>query len=49
MKERMEQMQGEVDRLLEYVRTEARERRQAMERQGALVRMQGGPLAKRNP
>ena len=49
MKEHMEQMQGEVDRLLEYVRTEARERRQAMERQGALVRMQGGPLAKRNP
>jgi MerR family transcriptional regulator/heat shock protein HspR len=49
MKERMEQMQGEVDRLLEYVRTEARERRQAMERQGALVKLQGGPLTKRHP
>ena len=49
MKERMEQMQGEVDRLLEYVRTEARERRQAMERQGALVKLQGGPLTRRHP
>jgi MerR family transcriptional regulator, heat shock protein HspR len=48
MKERMEQMQGEVDRLLEFVRREAQERRQEMERQGALVKMQGGPLAKRN-
>jgi MerR family transcriptional regulator, heat shock protein HspR len=49
MKERMEQMQGEVDRLLEFVRREAQERRQAMERQGALVKLHGGPLAKRNP
>ncbi|HXO40573.1 MAG TPA: helix-turn-helix transcriptional regulator [Thermoanaerobaculia bacterium] len=47
MKERMEQMQGEVDRLLDYVRREAAERRQAMERQGALVKVQGGPLSKR--
>jgi MerR family transcriptional regulator/heat shock protein HspR len=47
MKERMEQMQGEVDRLLDFVRREAAERRQAMERQGALVRVQGGPLTKR--
>jgi MerR family transcriptional regulator/heat shock protein HspR len=47
MKERMEQMQGEVDRLLEFVRREARERREAMERQGALVKVQGGPLIKR--
>jgi MerR family transcriptional regulator/heat shock protein HspR len=47
MKERMEQMQGEVDRLLDYVRREGQERRQAMERQGALVKVQGGPLAKR--
>ena len=49
MKERMEQMQGEVDRLLEYVRREAQERREAMQRQGALVKLQGGPLTKRNP
>jgi MerR family transcriptional regulator/heat shock protein HspR len=48
MKERMEQMQGEVDRLLDYVRREARERREAMERKGALVKLQGGPLIKRN-
>jgi MerR family transcriptional regulator/heat shock protein HspR len=47
MKEHMEQMQGEVDRLLEYVRREARERREAMERQGALVKVQSGPLSKR--
>jgi MerR family transcriptional regulator/heat shock protein HspR len=47
MKEHMEQMQGEVDRLLEYVRREAADRRQAMERQGALVKVQGGPLSKR--
>lgn len=47
MKERMEQMQGEVDRLLDYVRREAKERREAMERQGALVKLQGGPLSKR--
>ncbi len=46
MKERMEQMQGEVDRLLDYVRREGQERRQAMERQGALVKVQSGPLAK---
>ena len=47
MKEHMEQMQGEVDRLLDYVRREARERREALERQGALVKVQGGPLSKR--
>jgi MerR family transcriptional regulator/heat shock protein HspR len=47
MKERMEQMQGEVDRLLDYVRREGQERRQAMERQGALVKVQRGPLARR--
>jgi MerR family transcriptional regulator, heat shock protein HspR len=48
MKERMDQMQGEVDRLLEFVREEARERRLAAERQHALVKMEGGPLAKRS-
>jgi MerR family transcriptional regulator/heat shock protein HspR len=47
MKERMEQMQGEVDRLLDYVRREGQERRQAMERAGALVKVQRGPLARR--
>src|ERR1700730_7790815 len=48
MKEGMEQMQGEVDRLLDYVRREAQERREAMGRQGALVKLQGGPLIKRS-
>jgi MerR family transcriptional regulator, heat shock protein HspR len=49
MKERMEQMQGEVDRLLEYVRREGQERREAMERKGALVKVHSGPLARRTP
>ncbi len=48
MKERMDQMQGEVDRMLEFVRREAEERRAAVERQHALVRIQGGPLARRS-
>ncbi|HET7510163.1 MAG TPA: MerR family transcriptional regulator [Solirubrobacterales bacterium] len=46
MKERMDQMQGEVDRLLDYVKREAQERRQAAERQHALVKVQSGPLTK---
>src|SRR5947199_261417 len=46
MKERMDQMQGEVDRLLEYVKREAQERRMNAERQHALVKVQSGPLTK---
>jgi MerR family transcriptional regulator, heat shock protein HspR len=46
MKERMEQMQGEVDRLLDYIKREARERRTTMERQHALVKIHSGPLTK---
>jgi MerR family transcriptional regulator/heat shock protein HspR len=46
MKERMDQMQGEVDRLLEYVKREALERRMNIERQHALVKVQSGPLTK---
>jgi MerR family transcriptional regulator/heat shock protein HspR len=46
MKERMDQMQGEVDRLLEYVKREAQERRLNVERQHALVKIQSGPLTK---
>jgi MerR family transcriptional regulator/heat shock protein HspR len=46
MKERMEQMQGEVDRLLDFIRREAQERRAAAE-QHALVKIQSGPLSKR--
>src|ERR1700730_16427518 len=48
MKEHMEQMQGEVDQLLDYVRREAAERRVANDRQHALVKLQRtlmkGPL-----
>lgn len=47
MREQMERMQGEVDRLLEFVKRQAEERRAAdPDRQHALVRLQGGPLSK---
>jgi MerR family transcriptional regulator/heat shock protein HspR len=46
MKERMDQMQGEVDRMLDYVRTIAQERRQDAG-QHALVKLEGGPLIRR--
>jgi MerR family transcriptional regulator, heat shock protein HspR len=46
MKERMEQMQGEVDRLLQYVREIAQERRQEGQ-QHALIKLDGGPLMPR--
>ncbi|HVR97679.1 MAG TPA: MerR family transcriptional regulator [Thermoanaerobaculia bacterium] len=47
MKERMEQMQGEVDRMLEFVRREAEERRN-LNAEHALVKLQGGPLTRRH-
>lgn len=46
MREQMEKMQGEVDRLLEFVRRQAEERRAHPERQHALVRLNSGPLSK---
>jgi MerR family transcriptional regulator/heat shock protein HspR len=46
MKERMEHMQGEVDRLLQYVREIAQERRQENQ-QHALIKLEGGPLMPR--
>lgn len=46
MKERMDQMQGEVDRLLQYVRDIAQERRQEGQ-QHALIKLDGGPLMPR--
>jgi len=46
MREQMEKMQGEVDRLLEYVRKQAEERRADPSRQHALVRIHSGPLRK---
>jgi MerR family transcriptional regulator/heat shock protein HspR len=46
MREQMEKMQGEVDRLIDFVKRQAEERRANPERQHALVRVQGGPLSK---
>lgn len=46
MREQMERMQGEVDRLLEFVRRQAEERRADPSRQHALVKLHGGPLSK---
>jgi MerR family transcriptional regulator, heat shock protein HspR len=46
MREQMEKMQGEVDRLLEFVRRQAEERRADPDRQHALVRLHSGPLSK---
>ena len=46
MKERMDAMQGEVDRLLQYVRDIAQERRQEGQ-QHALIKLDGGPLMPR--
>lgn len=46
MKERMDAMQGEVDRLLIYVREIAQERRQEGQ-QHALIKLDGGPLMPR--
>jgi MerR family transcriptional regulator/heat shock protein HspR len=50
MKERMEQMQGEMDRMLEAVRQMAEERRSKASQhdQHALVRFHAGPLVKRS-
>ena len=46
MREQMERMQGEVDRLLEFVKRQAEERRADPNRQHALVRLHSGPLSK---
>jgi MerR family transcriptional regulator, heat shock protein HspR len=46
MREQMEKMQGEVDRLLEFVKRQAEERRADPDRQHALVRLHSGPLSK---
>ncbi|HXO21417.1 MAG TPA: MerR family transcriptional regulator [Thermoanaerobaculia bacterium] len=47
MKEQMEQMQVEVDRLLDYVKQEMLDRRVGIDRQHALVKVQSGPLTRR--
>jgi MerR family transcriptional regulator/heat shock protein HspR len=46
MREQMERMQSEMDRVLEQVRRQAAERRTDLERKHALVRFASGPLAK---
>ena len=46
MKEQMESMQGEVDRLLDFVKQPDEDRRAGPNRQHALIRLQGGPLSK---
>jgi MerR family transcriptional regulator/heat shock protein HspR len=47
MREQMEKMQGEVERLVDFIKRQAEERRAAdPERQHALVRLQSGPLSK---
>jgi len=46
MREQMERMQGEVERLLEHVKRQAEERRAEAGRQHALVKLHGGPLSR---
>jgi len=45
MREQMEELQLEVDRLMEYVREEARDRQSSVKRRHALVRLESGPLS----
>ena len=46
MREQMESMQLEVDRLLDYVKRETLDRRAGIKRRHALVPLQSGPLAR---
>jgi MerR family transcriptional regulator/heat shock protein HspR len=46
MKEQMENLQLEADRLLELVNQEVLDRRRGMDRRYALVKIRSGPLAK---
>ena len=46
MKERMDKMQVDLDRMLEVVRRMADERRQGIEQKHALVKIHSGPLTK---
>jgi len=47
MREEMERMQIEVDRMMEIVKREIHDRRAGIDRRHALVRLQGGPLTPR--
>ncbi len=46
MREQMDQMRHEMDRVLEYVRRQASERRAGVQRRHALVKIDSGPLVK---
>ncbi len=46
MKEQMQSMQVEVDRLLDLVKKEILDRKSGVERKYALVKLQSGPLSK---
>ena len=46
MREQMESMQLEVDRLLDFVKRETLDRRAGIRRRHALVPLRGGPLAR---
>jgi MerR family transcriptional regulator/heat shock protein HspR len=47
MREQMEAMQIEVDRLIDFVKREMLDRKSGVDRRHALVRIQSGPLAPR--
>ncbi|HTQ81492.1 MAG TPA: helix-turn-helix transcriptional regulator [Thermoanaerobaculia bacterium] len=47
MKEQMDRMQVDLDRLLEFVKQEMIDRKFGLDRQHALVKVQSGPLTKR--
>lgn len=46
MREQMQRMQDEMDRILEFVRQEAADRRARSEKEHALVKIESGPLIK---
>jgi MerR family transcriptional regulator/heat shock protein HspR len=46
MREQMQRMQDEMDRILEFVRSEAAERRNRSEKEHALVKLEGGKMIK---
>ncbi len=49
MREQMSRMQGEHDRMLDYVQRELTERRSGgVQRRHALVKLESGPLVRRN-
>lgn len=48
MREQMDNLNQEVDRLLQIVKQEMMDRRAGIERHRALVRVRGGPLARSN-